>query len=139
MLRISFSSFLRIYLIERTIRFIGLALIAIVMTGCTKHSGEITVYRVSEERQSITYWKQGIDDSPSKLTQCVVRDVDNWKGRYPDGSADLQMAEGQFSVCINDDIVSEVAREHEERMLYVSRLRYWIVRLGITRGFTGRH
>jgi hypothetical protein len=116
MLRISFSSFLRIYLIERTIRFIGLVLIAIVLTGCTKHSGEITVYpifysettqnkgewitlnttvyRVSEERQSVIYWTPGIEDTPSKLTQCIVRDVKNWKGSYTDGSADLQMAEG---------------------------------------------
>lgn len=132
-------------------RFIGLMLIAAAMLGCTRENGEITVYpiqctesiqndicngdwvslntttyRVSAERQFIIYW--AFFDIPSKLTECVVRDVKNWKGSYPDGSGSLQMEDGQFSKQINYPD-PEFKNPIEEQIRYVSWYRYWKIRL----------
>lgn len=136
-------------------RHVGCVLAAVMIIGCASKNGEVTVYellcnesiqgescsgkwlplnttvyRISEERQTVIYWTPRISDTPRKLTKCVVRDVGNWNCSYPDESADLQMEAGRFSVRVNDYTGSEVTKEHEIRKRYVSWFRYWRVRLG---------
>jgi len=133
---------------------VGCIIIALAIIGCTSKSGEITVYslwcekplqnaecrgklstsnptvyRISEERQLVIYWTPGISDSPSKLSKCVVRDVENWQCSYPDDSADLYMEDGQFRVHANENIWFDT-----KQTLYVSWLQYW--KLKLTRLFS---
>ena len=77
------------------------------------------VFRVSRERQDILYWRPGIDPVPRGLKKCVVKDRENWRGQYPDGSARLVMKQGKFKA------VSRKGKRFEKHVLYVGKWHYW--------------
>jgi hypothetical protein len=78
-----------------------------------------TVFRVSRQRQDILYWRPGIDTVPSRLKNCVVKDIKNWAGEYPDGSGRLVMKHGTFKVLPRKD------SRFEKHVLYVGKWHYW--------------
>jgi hypothetical protein len=78
-----------------------------------------TVFRVSRQRQDILYWRPGIDTVPSRLKNCVVKDIKNWAGEYPDGSGRLVMKHGEFKV------VPRKGDRFEKHVLYVGKWHYW--------------
>jgi hypothetical protein len=125
-------------------------MIALALTACTSKSGEITVhpllcdgsvqngkcsgkwlslnatvYRVSEDRQSVIYWTPAIFDTPMKLANCVVRNVKNWQCTYQDKSAILIMNAGRFTVEVNNQMVSATTKQNEMRTRYVGWFQYW--------------
>lgn len=131
-------------------RRIGWLMIALALTACTSKNGEITVYpllcdgsiqngkcsgkwlplnatvyRVSEDRQSVIYWTPGILDTPMKLANCVVRNVENWQCTYQDKSATLIMTAGRFTEESNDHMVSAITKQNEIRTRYVGWFQYW--------------
>jgi hypothetical protein len=77
------------------------------------------VFSVSKQKQEILYWRPGIDSSPSRLKNCVVKDRENWKGQYPDGSARLVMKQGKFKA------VPRKGKRFEKHILYVGKWHYW--------------
>jgi len=55
-----------------------------------------SVYKVFPERQEVIYWMPGVNDIPSRLGNCVVRNRLNWTCEYSDGSGKLTMIDGRF-------------------------------------------
>lgn len=135
-------------------RLIGCVLMVAALIACTSKSGEITVYaflctesiqnekcsgkwlplnatvyRVSEDHQTVIYWTPGIVDSPRELTKCIVQDVKNWQCTFPDSSANVYMDAGHLTAHVNDDTVSVVTRRIEMRKRYVGWFKYWRFRL----------
>lgn len=130
--------------------------LAITLISCSKTEGEITIYkvwcndsfpledcwdapvlpiplnpttyRVSEERQSVIYWSSS-DGSPSGLSDCVVRDVKNWKCTYPDGWGTLYMDDGLLNTVFPSDYPSPHGAKLEKYHQQVSRTKYWTTRL----------
>ena len=77
-----------------------------------------TIYKVHPFMQTIIYWMPGIDETPKKLVNCVIRDKKNWVGWYPDGSGIVEMKKGKI-----------VTGDPNEA--YVGRWRWWALELGI--------
>jgi hypothetical protein len=77
------------------------------------------VFSVSKQKQEILYRRPGIDPSPIRLKNCVVKDRDNWKGQYPDGSARLVMKQGKFKA------IPRKNKQFEKHVLYVGKWHYW--------------
>ena len=57
-----------------------------------------TVYRVSEPRQSVIYWSLGPSHTPHALSNCVVRDMDDWICDYDDLSGKVEMQSGELTI-----------------------------------------
>ena len=72
-----------------------------------------TVYKVNPLSHTIIYWMPGIDETPRKLVNCVVRDKKNWAGHYPDGSGSVEMRKGK--------IVTEGPNE-----VYIGKYHWWL-------------
>ena len=131
-------------------RHIGYVLIALTVIGCTSKAGEVTIYpllcstslqngdchgqwlplkktvfRISVDKQAVTYWMPGTANLPKKLSKCVVRDTENWQCSDPDGSADKRMESGEFSNHIGNYVGSDVDKKYEMRTRYVSWPLYW--------------
>jgi hypothetical protein len=82
-----------------------------------------TTYKVFVEQQQVIYWMPGFDSQLGRLSNCVVRDRENWKCKYSDGSAELIMVDGTFRETFQQkNIYSEI--------LYVSWWHWWRVTIG---------
>jgi hypothetical protein len=65
-------------------------------------AGNPTVYRINTQTQTVICWKllapAGAEDShfnaPKKLVNCAVRDAQNWKCEYSDGSGTVAIVNG---------------------------------------------
>jgi hypothetical protein len=55
-----------------------------------------TIYRLFSERQEVVYWIPGISTEPTKYTNCVIADNDNWKCTYSDGSGSIGYMDGEY-------------------------------------------
>jgi len=77
------------------------------------------VFSASRERKNILYWRPGIDTVPSRLKDCVVKDIKHWSGKYPDCSARLVMKQGKFKA------VPRKGNRFEKHILYVGKCHYW--------------
>ena len=77
-----------------------------------------TIYKVNPLMHTIVYWMPGIDETPHKLVNCVVRDKKNWVGYYLDGSGAVKMHKGK--------IVTDDPNES-----YVGRCRWWLLHFEI--------
>lgn len=73
-----------------------------------------TVYKVNPLLHTIIYWMPGIDGTPCKLVDCVVRDKKNWVGHYPDGSGSVEMRKGKN--------VSE-----DPNIVYIGMCHWWLL------------
>jgi hypothetical protein len=78
------------------------------------------VFSVSRQKQEILYWRPGIKTVPSRLKNCVVKDIKNWRGEYPDGSARLVMKHGKFKV------IPRKENRFEKHVIYVGKWHYWL-------------
>ncbi|MCX5637391.1 MAG: hypothetical protein NTX52_06830 [Planctomycetota bacterium] len=77
-----------------------------------------TVYKVNPMLHTIIYWMPGIDETPRKLVDCVVRDKKNWIGYYPDGSGSVEMRKGK--------IVTGGPNE-----VYIGKYHWWLRHFGV--------
>jgi hypothetical protein len=77
-----------------------------------------TTYKVNPLMQTIVYWMPGIDETPRKLVDCVVRDKKNWIGYFPDRSGTVEMRKGR--------IVTDYPN-----YIYVGRCHWWLLTFGI--------
>lgn len=77
-----------------------------------------TIYKISPFLQTIIYWIPGINETPKKLVECVVRDKKNWIGYYPDGSGTVEMRKGKL-----------ISKDPNE--IYVGRYRWWLMQYEI--------
>jgi len=77
-----------------------------------------TVYKVNPLLHTIIYWMPGVDETPRKLANCVVRNKKNWIGYYADGSGSVEMRKGK--------IVSEDPNE-----VYIGKYHWWLRHFGI--------
>lgn len=123
----------------------------VLVTGCGRLTGETTIYEVacphpvsSEQKfycasrwfpvnpvtykaivdqQTVIHWVDPFP--PSRLSNCVVRDYENWRCEYPDESRRLEMRSGVLSFDpprkFSGSVISEVAQ--------VPEWQWWGVRL----------
>jgi hypothetical protein len=64
-----------------------------------------TVYRINAQTQTVTYWSRfdpaaSADshfNAPARLVNCAIRDTQNWKCEYPDGSGTVAIVNGKYS------------------------------------------
>ena len=87
---------------------------------CSKaiHALGRTGYKVYPELQRVVYWDEEDNDGPLPLSDCVVRNSEHWNCKYPDGSGAVKMIDGDF-----------VVSPPERQITYISRWRYWLIRL----------
>ena len=132
-------------------RRIVYTLIALAVIGCSSKAGEVTlypllcngplqngnchgnwmlmkrtVYRISADKQAVSYWMQGTTAPPKKLAKCMVKDTEDWQCSDPDGSSEKSMKAGEFSIHFGNYKGSDVDKDYEARTRYVSWLRYWM-------------
>ena len=72
-----------------------------------------TVYKVNPLLHTIIYWMPGIDETPHKLVNCVVRDKKNWVGHYPDGSGSVEMRKGKIAT-------------EDPNEVYIGKYHWWL-------------
>lgn len=83
-------------------------------------------YQASPDRQVVYYWTDtGI---PTTLTDCSVRDRQNWECWYKDRAGRLSMVDGAFreeirNTTLNQDVFDSVR--------YVPKWKWWAVRVGV--------
>jgi hypothetical protein len=86
-----------------------------------------SVYRVDSERQTVIYWTPGVDEAPSDLARCAVRDAENWRCRYPDGSAILEMKHGKYHTV---PLVGPLVDDPDKQIEYVTEAEWRAARQG---------
>jgi hypothetical protein len=75
-----------------------------------------TTYRADPERQRVMYWLPGVDDAPTSIPNCAVRDPKNWRCTDRDGSI-ISMQRGLLhAVQFGALSVEYVSREEWERV-----------------------
>jgi hypothetical protein len=72
-----------------------------------------TIYKVNPLLHTIIYWMPGIDETPRKLVDCVVRDRKNWIGYYSDYSGFVEMRKGKI---VTDD----------PNEVYIGKYHWWL-------------
>lgn len=87
-----------------------------------------TTYKVLVEQQQVISWMPGFDLPPDSLHNCVVRDRENWKCEYRDGSAKLYMVDGSFREESQQKNITQVTE-----IRYVSSWRWWRLKLGLSK------
>ncbi len=87
---------------------------------CSKsiHSLGRTGYKVYPDQQRVVYWNEEDNDGPLPLSDCVVRNKENWSCKYADGSGTVKMIDGDFETS-----------PPESNITYIGRCRYWLIRL----------
>lgn len=83
-----------------------------------------STYKVFIDSQRVIYQDTSEDTVPKALTNCVVRDEDNWACGYPDKSANLEMAGGKLTVIVQESLAVG-------NVIYVSAWRYWLLKIGV--------
>ncbi|MFC1764084.1 hypothetical protein ACFL6U_18670 [Planctomycetota bacterium] len=76
-----------------------------------------TIYKVNPFTQTVIYWKPGVNETPKRLVDCVVRNKKNWIGYFPGGSGPVQMLKGTRVRYTNDP----------DNIVYVDDLRWWLL------------
>ena len=83
-----------------------------------------STYRVFVEQQLVIYWSPDQQMTPFRLQQCVVRDLNNWTCKYPDGTDTLSMIDGWFSIQYPPGETNPIAN-----WTYVHGWQWWKLRL----------
>lgn len=82
-----------------------------------------TVYKVFPETQTVVHWTPGVSEVPDRLSKCSVRDRNNWRCEYSDGSGVLVMEGGVFSEESRPGGPPSHFREGD--FMYTGRLNWW--------------
>lgn len=55
-----------------------------------------SVYRIDVMAQTVIHWTPGVDEAPTALSKCAIRDPQNWRCEYSDGSGTVEMQGGKY-------------------------------------------
>ena len=55
-----------------------------------------SIYKVSVKRQEVIHWMPNVFEEPQKITDCIIRDRNNWVCKYSDGSGGIKVIRGKF-------------------------------------------
>lgn len=83
-------------------------------------------YRVDVERQEVLSWSPGISEIPERLYGCTARSATNWVCKDPEGQRSVGVENGRF-------FERWPAAPERAEIVYVSRSRWWLLRLGLSR------
>lgn len=83
-------------------------------------------YRASLDRQEVAYWTD--TGTPAMLTDCAVRNRQNWECWYKNRAGRLSMTDSEFrdeirNTALNQDVFDSVR--------YVPKWKWWAVKLGM--------
>ena len=79
-----------------------------------------SIYKVFPETQTVIYWMPDLQEVPTRLAKCGVRDRLHWKCEHSDGSAILSMDGGSFS-----SESKSIKDRDNPQILYTGRLEWW--------------
>lgn len=83
-------------------------------------------YRASLDRQEVAYWTD--TGTPAMLTDCAVRNWQNWECWYKNRAGRLSMADGVF----REEVLKNIpGRDIFDSVRYVPKWKWWTVRIGI--------
>lgn len=82
-------------------------------------------YKPFTAQQHVIYWTD--TGAPATLTDCEVRDRDNWECWYPDRGGRLSMVDGVFREEILKDIPG---KDTFDSVHYVPKWKWWAMQIG---------